>query len=380
MLQILEPVHGAVLNHRHGEQTEKALTIEVRGEAPLDCRLTVNGVPAARAGETFRAKVPLTARESDLVAVAEGPEGRMEHRVRVVWDCHSHPRYRFSIDDNSFFVRDLIRRRPNSLFDCFYLDILRRLHRTYGAKFVLNLFFTTPENDATLADLPDAWRGEWADNAEWLKLAFHAHAEFPNRPYQYAGAKKLGEDYDRVGAEVLRFAGEASWSPPTVIHWGMVHPAAMPALVQRGVRVLSGFFSLNTGGTYTGDDEAGAPGLWTPGCAGYDVNYFLDARRSEYLTRHDALKDFATGIVYSRCDIICNNTPVEKVVPTLEPLTRDPNTAEIMDLFTHEQYFWPFYFNYRPDHAERCEAAIRFCAERGYEPVFFHEGFLGAPE
>jgi len=51
-----------------------------------------------------------------------------------------------------------------------------------------------------------------------------------------------------------------------------------------------------------------------------------------------------------------------------------------MDLFTHEQYFWPFYAGHRPDHAERCEAAIRFCAERGYEPVFFHEGFLGVPE
>lgn len=50
-----------------------------------------------------------------------------------------------------------------------------------------------------------------------------------------------------------------------------------------------------------------------------------------------------------------------------------------MDLFTHEQYFWPFYHNHIPDHAERLDRAIRWVTERGYEPVFFHEGLLGNP-
>jgi len=48
-----------------------------------------------------------------------------------------------------------------------------------------------------------------------------------------------------------------------------------------------------------------------------------------------------------------------------------------MDLLTHEQYFWPFYRNYLPDHAARMDAAIRWVTENGYEPVFLHEGFLG---
>jgi predicted metal-dependent phosphoesterase TrpH len=51
-----------------------------------------------------------------------------------------------------------------------------------------------------------------------------------------------------------------------------------------------------------------------------------------------------------------------------------------MDLFTHEQYFWDFYPHYIPDHFARLETAIRWVAERGYEPVLFHEGFLGGPE
>jgi len=380
MFRITHPVHGAVLNHRHGRQNEEGLTIEVRGEAPLAGRVVVNGVPTRRTGETFSATITLREREPEIVARCEGPDGRWEHRVRVVWDRRSRPRYRFSIDDNSFFVRDIVQKKYPSLFDCFYLDILRRLHHAYGAKFVLNLFYTTPENDVTLSDFPDTYRAEWADNADWLNLSFHARAEFPNRPYQYASAKTLAEDYDRVANEVLRFAGEGSWSPPTVIHWGMVHPAALGVLVERGVKVLSGFFVLSGGSDYTVDGETMPPDLASSGCAGYDVNYLLDPVRSEYLSRHDAWKDFRTGLVYSRADIVCNNTPVDRVAPTLEPLTRNPDTAEVMDLFTHEQYFWPFYAGHRPDHAERCEAAIRFCAERGYEPVFFHEGFLGVPE
>jgi hypothetical protein len=48
-----------------------------------------------------------------------------------------------------------------------------------------------------------------------------------------------------------------------------------------------------------------------------------------------------------------------------------------MDLFTHEQYFWPFYTRYIPDHGERLNQTIRWVTERGYEPVFFHEGSMG---
>jgi hypothetical protein len=125
------------------------------------------------------------------------------------------------------------------------------------------------------------------------------------------------------------------------------------------VRALSGYFRKNS------------TGAW-------DINYRLDDVRSEYLSRHDAWKDFESGIVFSKIDIVINNTPLERIVPTLAPLTNDPNTAEIMDLLTHEQYFWPFYRNHLPDHPARMDAAIRWVTENGYKPVFLHEGFLGA--
>jgi len=359
-IAIEEPFHGAVLNHRHGKQTNDGLKIRVVGQAPLRDRVTVSGKPASREGTRFVSEVVLRDKVTEIVAVSDGAFGRHEHRIRVVWDRYSQPRYRFSIDDNSFFLRDVAQKKPASLFDCFYLKLLRDLHAKYGARFVLNIYYTTGD-DFSLPQFPDRYKGEWRDNADWLRLAFHAYANEPARPYQYASASALIGDLDKVAEQIIRFAGEQTYSPPTVIHWGMVQPPALKALAKRGVRVLSGYFERR------GDD-------------GWDVNYLLDDDRSDYLSRHDALMDFDSGIVFSRVDIICNNTPIERIVPTLEPLAADPNRAEIMDLFTHEQYFWPFYSNYVPDHGQRLETAIRWVTEHGYKPVFFHEGFLGGKE
>jgi hypothetical protein len=357
-LRIEEPVHGAVLNRRQGQTVDGGLKIRVSGAAPVRDAVTVNGAPAQRAGTSFGGELVLRQKETEIVALAQGSFGRQEHRIRVLWDQHSQPRYRFSIDDNSFFLRDIAQKKYASLFDCFYLKGLRELHSKYGARFVLNIYYTT-DDGFELPQFPDRYKGEWRDNADWLRLAFHAHANLPDRPYQYAAPAKLIADLDQVAEQILRFAGAQTYTPPTVIHWGMVQPPALKPLYQRGVRVLSGFFTQPNG-------------VW-------DVNYLLDDTRSEYLSRHDALMDFDSGIVFSKVDIVCNNVSVDKIVPTLEPLTKDPNQAEIMDLFTHEQYFWPFYVNYRPDHFQRLDTALRWVTENGYKPVFYHEGFLGGP-
>ncbi|MEN6426412.1 MAG: hypothetical protein ABFE13_13710 [Phycisphaerales bacterium] len=357
-MRIDEPFHGAVLNRRHGEPKDGGLKICVSGQAPAQDSVVVNGVSAQREGTSFRADIVLQQKDTQITAVAEGSLGRQEHRVRVVWDRYSQPRYRFSIDDNSFFLRDVARQKYPSLFDCFYLKGLRDLHAKYGARFVLNIYYTT-EDGFELPQFPDRYKGQWQDNADWLRLAFHAHANLPDRPYQNASPAQLIADLDQVAEQIIRFAGERTYTPPTVIHWGMVQPSALKPLYERGVRALSGYFRRQNGV--------------------YDVNYLFDDTRSEYLSRHDALMDFESGIVFSRVDIVCNNTPVDQIGPTLEPLVVDPNQAEIMDLFTHEQYFWPFYSNYIPDHFERLDAALRWVTDHGYKPVFFHEGLLGGP-
>jgi hypothetical protein len=137
----------------------------------------------------------------------------------------------------------------------------------------------------------------------------------------------------------------------------MTRHSAFKPLYERGVRVLSG-------------------GFWREGDK-WDINYNWDDAHCEYCSRHNAWKDFESGIVFSLNSFCCNLVPVDRTVAALDAATRDPNTAETVDIVTHEQYFWPFYMAYIPDHFERLDTTLRWATEHGYKPVFYHKGFLG---
>jgi hypothetical protein len=68
----------------------------------------------------------------------------------------------------------------------------------------------------------------------------------------------------------------------------------------------------------------------------------------------------------------------------LEEKYANPHCNDVIGLASHEQYSFPFYHNYLPDHFERMDAVCRSVTEHGYKPVWFQEGFLGnttmAPE
>jgi hypothetical protein len=352
------PVHGAVLNHRHGKESDQRLQIRVTGRAPAGSRVLVNGQLADRpTAKRFEASVDLRHRNSEIVATTEREGETLRHPIRVVWDRGSFPRYRFAIDDHIFFLRDIVRHNYRSLFDCFYLEFLRKLHRTYAAKFTLNVYFTDGDN-FDLREFPSRYKAEWSDNADWLRLSFHARADLPARPYQHATAAQVISDYDQVTEQIHRFAGQAAYAPTTITHWAMLPTSAFQPLAERGVKVLSGYFRQQDG-------------KW-------DINYCLDDRRSAYLSCHDAWQDFESGIVFTKIDLVCNHlASIDQVIPQLESLTHDPHQAELMDLTSHEQASWDFSPAYVADHAERIERAVRWVTDHGYQPVFFHEGFLG---
>ena len=358
-ITIEKPFHGAILNRRHGREVTGGLRIPVSGTAPAGIAVAVNGTKTTREGTAFSTEIVLRDKETDIVAVARGSSEKQESRIRVVWDRHSVPRYHFSLDDNSFFLRDIAQKKYASLFDCFYLKMLRRFHTKYKSKFVLNIYFTTADG-FSLREFPDRYKTEWQDNASWLQIAFHAYADAPSRPYQDTPPEKLIADLKLVNEQIVRFAGEEVCSPPTNLHWAMCRHSAFKPLYEQGVRVLSGYFHQRGG-------------KW-------DINYRLDGKRSEYISQHDMLKDFDSGIIFTNDDIVCNSVPIDQIAETLVPLAENPNRAEVMLLLTHEQYFWPFYKNFIPDHEKRLEVALRLVTERGYKPVFFHEGLLGGTE
>jgi hypothetical protein len=151
--QIDEPFHGAVLNRRHGEVVPGGLKIRVSGRAPGGTPVRVNGRRAERAGERFTAEVVLRDRETEIEARSGDLPGASP-RVRVVWDKQSFPRYRFSVDDNIFLLRDIAQKKYRSLFDSWYLKVFRDLNKKYGAQFVLNIYYTA-EDGFDLPQFPD---------------------------------------------------------------------------------------------------------------------------------------------------------------------------------------------------------------------------------
>jgi hypothetical protein len=373
MLQITEPMHGAVLTAENGRLDADGLTITVHGKARLLDAVQVNGVPATREGTTFRAAVKLTEYATDIVAGTAGIHGTESHTARVIWDRDMTPRYGFFIDDHAFFLHDIWKNRYPSIFDCFYLAVLRDMHRTYGARFVLNIFFRNDHDEAkpqfTIAQLPTTYRGEWDDNANWLKLSFHAYSEFPDRPYQYAAPSTLARDFDTVKAEIVRFASERTFCPPSVVHWAMITPGCFKVLRERGMRVFAGSFVRHV---------ATQPGMqgadWIP-----DIGYAVDAERSEYLARHGRLYDFGHDVMFLKGDTCCNRYPKETILKQLEAKAANPHFTRFVSLASHEQYSFPFYRNYIPEHSERMEVAVRWCAEHGYQPAFHHDAFPVAP-
>ena len=367
MNQITSLRNGSVVNKFYGTVTDGVLHLPVSGIADEDAFVTVNGVEAQRLGVNFTAVVPVSQKVTELTMTAENSCGRMTHSVKVLYDKDSFRRYNFFIDDNSFFWTDIIKNRPRSLFDQFYLKFLKRMHDEYGTKFTLNLFFRNDHEPCELSSFPDSYKKEFADNAHWLKMSWHAYSEFPDRPYQNVPAEKVASDYDLIKSEVCRIAGEESFIPPVAAHWSMIRPDGMAELVKRGVRVMTSQF-INPK-TSLSEDQRG-PHL----C---DIGFFQNLRECLYLEKEQMLYSFAQNVLYLHGMLICNYWTPAEIKEKLAQVQKESVRHEILSLETHEQYTFPSYFNYLPDHMERMETAIRWATEEGYAPVFFAEGILG---
>lgn len=355
-IKILEPIDGAILNRHDGKVTPKGLEIAVKGACPAGAKVTVNGKPATVAGEQFTATARLEKQENTLTAKA----GKESDSVIALYDRNSFKRYRFSLDDNIWFLRDIAQKKYKSLFENPYMALWKRFHDTYGTKTNCNIYYQC--EGFNLSMMPDRYKGEWRDNAEWFHLTFHALQNEPNEPYINAGYDQVAKDYDLVVNEILRFAGQEVMDTFTTIHWGEATVEGCRAVRDRGIKGLCGYFILRDGKP--------------------KVSYYLDKEHTEYISQRDYWKDTKEGTIFIRHAIVCNsgNLKPAAIPPHLEAIAANPHQGEVLELMIHEQYFYPDYRVYEPDYAERCEAAIRWVTERDYRPVFYSQGFIGAPE
>lgn len=354
-LRIVEPPDGAILNRHDGETTGRGLYVTVRGTAPDGKPLRVNGRAATVREGSFETRVLLNQRQNRIVAES----GAARDAVTVLWDRDSIPRYRFSVDDNILWLKDIAQKNYPSLFDNPYMAFWREMHRKYGARIHFNIYYETP--GFNLSKFPDKYRAEWQANRDWIRLSFHARANNPDKPYKTAPAAQVMQDYRLVTREIARFAGKELTGPVTTIHWGEATRETCAALRKAGITTLAGYFEF---------ERDGSP----------RVSYYLDAPHVKYLSGHDYWKDTREDILFVRHDMVVNSVALDNIVPRLEKLAADPHQSEVLELMIHEQYFYPDYRAYEPDYRQRVERAIEWATRKGYRPVFFSEGFLGAPE
>jgi hypothetical protein len=347
------PIDGDVLTHLDGSETTASLTVTVRGTAPPEVEVRVNGKVATRDGSAFTCDIAIAERKSTITAAC----GEFLSSIDVSWSRGSRKRYRFSSDDNIFFLRDLAQdpARYLSLFDHPYLRFWRSLRDEFGTKTHINIYYQCDGFDLT--QMPDAWRDEWESNADWLRLTFHALGDQPPRPYRNAGYSQLAHDFDLITGHIRRFAGDAVLSTTTTVHWAECPRGGVRALRDRGIQTLIGLFDLDTR---------------TP-----DTTYYLSREESDRADTRPAWYDRDTRMMFIPCAAVVNNLAVDDIVPHLDARAENPSAVELLELLIHEQYFREESGHYMPDIEDKSRTAVRWAHERGYEPCFWSDGFLG---
>lgn len=355
MVCIHFPRHGDIINRHDGEEDQDGIMIVMQGTAPEGAPVRVNGMAAERSGAAFSCSVRLN--ESSGRIVAETDAGSAVSHV--FWDKGSRKRYRFSVDDNIQFLKDLGTNPAAypSLFDHWYLAFWREMHETYGVKIHLNIYYQTDGFDLT--QMPDIWKEEWRANASWFHLSFHALQDKPDRPYRNASYTQMAHDYDLVTKHIRRFAGNEVLGNTTTVHWAECPKEAVMALRDRGIENLIGLFGARHG--------------VSTAC------YYLTPEESAHCDARPAWHDHETGVTFIPCAIVVNAFSPERIVQILDERAASPHTGELIELLIHEQYFRKELALYQPDILEKVRAAIGWATEKGYEPVFWSDVFPCAP-
>ena len=382
MLELTFPRNGAILNKNHGIETAESLTVDFTGFCDVSGEITIGGVVADRLGRGFSAPVKLTEKFNKIKLELRSLQGIFTQEITVIWDKAAFNRYEFYIDDHSFFWSDIIRDKPKSIFDHFYLKHLKDMHSRYPMKVILNMFYRNDHADTpTLDQFPDCYKHEWEDNSDWMRLSFHSYSEFPDRPYQDATPEKLLADYDLLYNEIVRIAGEKSWVRPPVLHWAMATPDALRAMhTERGVKFINGaYYNADTGRRL--QEAAGGENVFKasaiPTC---DIGYFINLDEAEYLKKAKAWYHTDLDLIFTAgSGCCCNLVPLNEIKERLDKAFELAKSAKntTFGIGSHEQYSFPYYKAYEPDHLQRLELAVKTMTEHDCTPVWFDDGLLG---
>jgi len=300
----------------------------------------------------------------------------------------------FFIDDVIWVFRDLTRQRPASMWDNPYMAILKRAHDEYGVKTQLNVFYETDfwydDDFFTLSDMTDAYKAEFCEASDWLKLGFHSRKEWPDYPFINADYGLVDRTFKLIYNEVCRFAGEKSFAKSVVTHWIPMSEDGIRALADNGIRITyascgeklqwkeelasilpyghsfrllhnkkpeSGVYQKVTRDTF----------LTTSLCS---YNHVDENDYKAILGKQATIKDKKYDMAYmNSAQAVLNLIPVEILVEELSKFTNQ----EFLNIGNHEQYYYPDYYAYQPDYAEKILTMGKVMKEAGFEFMFMEE-------
>ncbi|MDD4872376.1 MAG: hypothetical protein PHR77_17630 [Kiritimatiellae bacterium] len=348
-IKFLFPMDGDMLNANDGEQKDGSLyfTAKLSVEGCPAEGLRVNGILATRTGENeFEARLRLDGYRNTLTASAKAGECE---KIVVYWLPKAVGKFQYYIDDNIWWLKDIARSNYKSIYENPFINFFHSLYKKYGALIHMHIYYYDDVDGFTLYKMPDKYKPEFRQAAEWLRLTFHAYANAPSFPHRNSTYEYTLKCLDQVHSEIVRFAGEELLSPATVPHFNEMSVGAARAFRARGIKIIPG---LSRSAQY--------------------VKRGLDAHVKE----RDFWYDNDEDIIMPSSDICCNRVKLADIVPHLEKVMKDPKLNGFLYMMIHEQYFYPFYRAYMSDYRERVETAVRFAWEHGYKSAWVEDVVL----
>jgi hypothetical protein len=349
-ISFLSPIDGDMLNEYDGTVSLNGLMINVKIRASSGKKIKVNGIESKYENDVFMAEVKL--KEYENVIEAEDVETGEKQQIVVFWLKNFVNRYRLSIDDNIWFLKDLSLNagKYKSLFDNTYMNFLKEVHTTYGTKIHLNLFYKTDGFD--LSQMTDKFKSEWKENADWLRLSFHSVGDKPDRPYLNSGYNELKRDCEMVHEQIIRFAGEELMGPVMSLHWGDIPVEGCRALRDAGYTGLAGYFNAEVPDPFA---------------------YYLDEEKRRHVNKHFIWRDNKEGITFARMALVINLLKLEQIVPYMDGLRVNSHKPAYIDYMIHEQYFYPYYQDYQSDYRQKILTSVKWASDNDYQPAFLSE-------
>lgn len=298
----------------------------------------------------------------------------------------------FYFDDVIWLFRDLTRGNYESIFDHFYLKVFKEAHEKYGLKVQMNVFYRTDyfygTDEFTLSEMTDKFKSEFEECSDWLKFGYHSKQEFPDYPLINISYEDMTRDFLSIKNEVVRFAGQNSFSNVVCSHWRPISKAGCKALADNGIVLINA-----TGGDTREleDDMSSLPyghsfrvlhnrqpetklftrislnkAISTSVCA---YNHLSQKQLDETNLNFKAVYDEEIGVYFKQLlthGTVVNLSKLEDMEEEYEKLL----PCTFASFGGHEQYFYPDYFAYQKDHGQKLLKACKIMHDAGFEFTF----------